>query len=194
MFFPNFSFLVPAQLLFINLVTDSLPAFSLGVEKAEKDIMKNRPRKTNETIFSRGIGVNIIYQSIIQVIIVMLVYIYGIKTASNEVASTMVFMVISFMQLFHSINCKTNKSIFDINIFNNKTFNLSFIAIMILNISVFTLPIFKNLFNVASLNVNQWIMVIICSLAIIPLVEISKLIINSINKKQQFNNQIDVDK
>ena len=194
MFFPNFSFLVPAQLLFINLVTDSLPAFSLGVEKAEKDIMKNRPRKTNETIFSRGVGVNIIYQSIIQVIIVMLVYIYGIKTASNEVASTMVFMVISFMQLFHSINCKTNKSIFDINIFNNKTFNLSFIAIMILNISVFTLPIFKNLFNVASLNVNQWIMVIICSLAIIPLVEISKLIINSINKKQQFNNQIDVDK
>lgn len=189
---PNYNFLIPAQLLFINLVTDSLPAFSLGVEKAENDIMKNKPRKTNETIFSGGVGINIIYQSIIQIIIVMIVYIYGIKTASNEVASTMVFMVISFMQLFHSINCKTNKSIFDINIFNNKIFNISFVVMMTLNISVFTLPIFKNLFNVASLNIYQWIMVIICSLAIIPLVEIAKLILNSINKNKQA--KIDIDK
>ena len=98
--------------MFINLVTDSLPAFSLGVEKAESDIMSKKPRKSGETIFSGGVGVNIIYQSLIQCALVMFIYIYGLNTASNEVASTMAFALISFMQLFHSVNCKTNKSIY----------------------------------------------------------------------------------
>ena len=182
--FPNYSFLVPAQMLFINLVTDSLPAFSLGVEKAENDIMSKKPRKSNETIFSGVVGINIIYQSILQTLIVMLVYIYGINTASNEVASTMVFMIISFMQLFHSINCKTNKSIFEVNIFNNKTFNISFIATMILNISVFTIPVFRDVFNIAKLNIFEWLIVISASLIIIPLVEMGKLITNGIIAKK----------
>lgn len=181
--FPNYNFLVPAQILFINLVTDSLPAFSLGVEKTENDVMKKNPRKSNDTVFSNGVGISIIYQSILQIIIVMFVYIYGLKTTSNEVASCMTFMVISFMQLFHSINCKTNKSIFDINIFNNKTFNLCFVSTLLLNIAVFTLPVFRNVFNVTPLNLQQWILIIVCSILIIPLVEICKLIINSIAKK-----------
>lgn len=182
--FPNFNFLFPAQILFINLVTDSLPAFSLGVEKAEKDIMNQKPRKSKETIFSGGVGLSIIYQSLIQSVLVMAVYIYGIKTASNEVASTMVFIVISFMQLIHSINCKTNKSIFEINIFDNKTFNISFVATTILNILVFTLPVFRGIFNIAVLSLSQWILVIMVCLSIIPLVEIAKLIINNANKNK----------
>ena len=176
--FPNFTFLVPAQILFINLVTDSLPAFSLGVEKAESDVMNKKPRKSTDTIFTGGVGINIIYQSLIQCALVMLIYIYGINTASNEVASTMVFALISFMQLFHSINCKTNKSIFKLKLFNNKTFNISFIAILLLNISVFTLPMFREVFNVSPLNLTQWLIVIIASILIIPLVEIAKLILN----------------
>lgn len=183
-FFPNFTFLVPSQILFINLVTDSLPAFSLGVEKAENDVMDKKPRKANETIFSGGVGFSIIYQSIIQIAIVMFVYIFAINHASNEVASCMAFMVISFMQLLHSVNCKTNKSIFDIKFYNNKTFNLSFFFILALNICVFTLPIFRDIFNIAVLNSWQWIMVITASLSIIPFVEIMKLIKNGIDKKK----------
>lgn len=187
--FPNYNFLVPAQILFINLVTDSLPAFSLGVEKAENDIMNKKPRKSKETIFSNGVGVSIIYQSLIQSLIVMLIYIYGIKTANNETASAMVFMVISIMQLFHSINCKTSKSIFKINIFNNKIFNISFVSTMILNILVFTLPVFREIFNIAALNLVQWIIVIVASIMIIPLVEIAKLVLRITqkikNKKQK---------
>jgi len=182
--FPNYTFLVPAQILFINLVTDSLPAFSLGVENAEKDVMNQKPRKSKDNIFSNGIGINIIYQSIIQCVLVMFIYIYGINTASNEVASTMVFALISFMQLFHSINCKTNKSIFEIKLFDNKTFNLSFIATIIINVLVFNLPIFQNLFNIASLSLKQWALVLLLSISIIPLVEICKLIVNLINKKK----------
>ena len=184
-FFPNFSFLVPVQILFINLITDTLPAFSLGVEKAEDDIMNKTPRKTNQTIFSNGVGVSIIYQSLIQSALVMIIYIYGINTASNEVASTLVFALISFMQLFHSINCKTNKSIFKINLFNNKTFNICFISTLILNICVFTLPAFKDIFNIASLNLTHWIIVIGMSLSIIPLIEIFKLLIRKFKLKDK---------
>lgn len=183
--FPNYSFLVPAQILFINLVTDSLPAFSLGVEKAESDVMTRKPRKAGDTIFSGGVGLNIIYQSLIQCTLVMAVYIYGLSIASNEVASTMVFALISFMQLFHSVNCKTNKSIFDIKLYNNKTFNISFFATLALNTLVFTLPIFREVFNISPLNLHQWLVVIITSISIIPLIEIAKLIINSINKKKK---------
>jgi len=182
--FPNYSFLVPAQILFINLVTDSLPAFSLGVEKAESDVMTKKPRKAGDTIFSGGVGVNIIYQSLIQCALVMFVYVYGLNTASNEVASTMVFALISFMQLFHSVNCKTNKSIFDIKLYNNKTFNISFFATLALNTLVFTLPIFRDVFNISPLSLHQWIIVLIASISIIPLIEIAKLIINSIKKRQ----------
>jgi len=183
--FPNYSFLVPAQILFINLVTDSLPAFSLGVEKAESDVMRRKPRKAGDTIFSGGIGINIIYQSLIQCALVMAIYIYGINTASNEVASTMVFALISFMQLFHSVNCKSSKSIFDIKLFNNKTFNISFVATLVLNTLVFTLPLFREVFNISPLNLSQWLIIIIASVSIIPLIEIVKLIINSINKRKR---------
>lgn len=182
MLFPNFNYLFPAQMLFINLVTDSLPAFSLGVEKAEKDIMQRKPRKIKDTIFSGGVGRNILYQSILQTIVVMLVFVWGIKTSSNEVASTMIFMIISFMQLFHSVNCKSEKSIFKINIFSNKVFNICFITTLALNISVFTIPVFHEIFNISRLNLLQWVVVILASISIIPLVEISKLIINCVEK------------
>lgn len=185
--FPNFNYLFPSQLLFINLVTDSLPAFSLGVEKAESDVMQKKPRKNNETIFAGGVGRDIIWQSIVQTTIVMLVFLWGINTTTNECASTMVFMIISFMQLFHSINCKTQKSIFKINIFSNKTFNICFCATLILNICVFTLPVFHEIFNIASLNFVQWMVVILCSLAIIPIVEFGKFLTKLKTKKQNKN-------
>ena len=174
--FPNFNYLFPAQLLFINLVTDSLPAFSLGVEKAESDVMSKKPRKSGDTIFSGGIGRDIIWQSIVQTLIVMLVFVWGINTTTNEAASTMVFMIISFMQLFHSINCKSQKSIFKINIFSNKIFNICFCATLLLNISVFTLPVFHEIFNIAPLNFIQWLVVALSSVMIIPIVELGKVI------------------
>lgn len=183
--FPTFNYLFPAQLLFINLVTDSLPAFSLGVEKAETDVMNKKPRKSTDTIFSGGVGRNIIYQSILQTIIIMIVFVWGIKTTTNETASTMVFMIISFMQLFHSVNCKSEKSIFKIKLFNNKVFNICIVSTLILNISVFTLPVFREIFNISCLNFVQWVVVIVASISIIPLVELSKLVIRIFDKKKK---------
>lgn len=177
-FFPNYTFLLPSQMLFINLVTDSLPAFALGVEKVEPEIMSSPPRKQKSNIFSGEVGVGIIYQAILQMIIVITVYCLSLKFYSPKIATTMVFFTISWMQLFHSINCKTNNSIMGKNLIDNKIFNICFIVTFILNLLVCILPIFYSIFNLSFLNIQQWIWIIIASVSIIPLCEIVKLFIN----------------
>ena len=178
-FFPEYTFLLPAQMLFINLVTDSLPAFALGLEKVEKVVMQAPPRDSNSGLFGGKVGVAIIYQSILQTLIVMVVYVVGIKCYSPDVASSMVFFTIIFMQLLHSINCKTNSSIFEKNLVDNKAFNICFLITLAINLIVACVPFMYPLFGLEFLNLSQWIVVIIASIIIIPLCELFKLILEN---------------
>ena len=178
-FFPEYTFLLPAQMLFINLVTDSLPAFALGLEKVEKVVMQAPPRDSNSGLFGGKVGVAIIYQSILQTLIVMVVYVVGIKCYSPDVASSMVFFTIIFMQLLHSINCKTNSSIFEKNLVDNKAFNICFLITLAINLIVACVPFMYPLFGLEFLNLAQWIVVIIASIIIIPLCELFKLILEN---------------
>ena len=177
--FPQYTFLLPSQMLFINLVSDSLPAFALGMEKVESEAMKSPPRNSRAGLFGGKVGVAIIYQSILQTLIVMIVFLVGVFCYSPDVASTMVFFTIIFMQLLHSVNCKTNNSIFEKNLLDNKTFNLCFIITLGLNLIVACVPIMYKLFNLNFLNISQWIVVVIASVLIVPLCELFKLILNS---------------
>ena len=127
MFFPQFEFLSASQMLFINLVSDSLPAFALGMEKVEPEVMKSPPRNSHAGLFAGTVGISIIYQAILQTTIAISVFVVGIFCYTPKVASTMVFFTVIFMQLLHSVNCKTNKSIFEKNLFDNKTFNVCFL-------------------------------------------------------------------
>lgn len=181
MFFPQYTFLLPAQMLFINLVTDSLPAFALGMEKVEKEVMLSPPRNARAGLFSNRVGIAIIYQSILQTAIALGVFVVGIYFYSPKVASTMVFFTIIFMQLLHSINCKTNNSVFEKNLFDNKTFNICFLITLAINLMVSTVPIMYKIFNLEFLNFSQWIMVGISSVLIIPSCELIKAILS--NKK-----------
>lgn len=178
-------FLLPSQILFINLVTDSFPAFALGLEKPEKGIMEQPPRKTNQSLFSGKIGTSILYQSFVQTLIVLVVFVFGVHKFGNDVASTMVFIIICLMQIIHAINCKTTQSIFTINIFNNKSFNISFIGLFALIMTVAFVPIFQTAFGIVPLSAFQWLIVTIASISIIPLVEICKLFVNLYYKKQE---------
>lgn len=180
--FPKYAFLTPVQMLFINLVTDSLPAFALGMEKVEKEVMLSPPRKSKSGLFAGKVGIGIIYQSIIQTIIAIAVFIIGLKCYSPELASTMTFFTIIFMQTLHSINCKSNESLIGKNILNNKVFNLCFSITMIINLLVACVPVMYKIFGLEFLNISQWITVIIASVIIIPLCELFKLIINKSNK------------
>jgi len=182
LFFPKYTFLLPAQMLFINLVTDSLPAFALGVEKVEKEVMLSPPRNAKAGLFSGSVGVAIIYQSILQTAIAIAIFLIGVYCYSPTVASTMVFFTIIFMQLLHSVNCKTNGSIFEKNLFDNKTFNICFLITLALNLMVACVPVMYTIFNLEFLNVSQWIMVTIASILIIPSCELIKAILSTDKK------------
>jgi len=178
-FFPNYTFLLPSQMLFINLVTDSLPAFALGMEHVEPEIMKQPPRKKKSNIFSGDVGVCIIYQAILQMIIVISIYCFALRHYSPQIASTMVFFTIAWMQLFHSINCKTNQSIIGKKLLNNKTFNICFLITTLFNLLICVLPISYTIFGLSYLNLSQWLWIAISSISIIPLCELVKLFTNS---------------
>lgn len=175
---PTAVFLLPTQILFINLVTDSLPAFALGIEPPEKNIMNIPPRNANKSLLSGKTGWTIIYQGFIQSLVVLVMFVFACNYFGNEVASTMSFLTICLMQIIHAINCKSEYSIFKMNIFKNHFFNFSFIFLLALILSVYFIPFFANLFGLVSLNLTEWLVVIITSIAIIPVVEIGKLIIN----------------
>lgn len=180
--FPNASFLLPSQILFINLVTDSLPAFALGLEKPEKDIMSRPPLDPRKNIFS-SIGWHILLQGFSQTLVVLVMFVVAINLWGNSVASTMVFITICLMQIIHAINCKTLRSITKINIVNNKTFNISFVALLALILIVSLVPICQLMFGLEVLSWLQWIIICLASLSIIPVVEICKFILNHPPKK-----------
>lgn len=174
---PNAIFLLPVQILFINLVTDSLPAFALGIEPAESNIMNNPPRNPNKTLLSGTIGSSIIYQGFIQTFIVLVMFVLANHYYGSSVSSTMSFLTICLMQIIHSVNCKTEKSIFKINILKNKTFNFSFIILLALILSVYFIPFLASIFGLVTISLTCWIIVILTSLSIIPLVEFGKIFI-----------------
>lgn len=178
LFFPEHAFLLPSQMLFINLISDSLPAFALGKENVEPEIMSQPPRKSSSGLFGQDVGISIVYQSILQMGIVISVYLYAMFSFGASVATTMIFFVIVFMQLLHSINCKTNQSILGKNLLDNKTFNFCFILSLGISLLVAVCPIFYTIFNLEFLNISQWITVAIASFSIIPACEVVKLFLN----------------
>ena len=185
MLFPQFTFLLPAQMLFINLVTDSLPAFALGMENVEPEVMLSPPRDKRAGLFGGKVGVAIIYQSILQTAIVLLVFVIGVFCYTPDVASTMVFFTIIFMQTLHSINCKTNNNLRNKNLFDNKVFNFCFVLTMLINLSVACLPFVYKLFGLEFLNFSQWFVVAIASIIIIPACELIKTILSLKAEKRQ---------
>lgn len=158
--------LLPVQLLFINLVTDSFPALCLGVEPPEKDIMKRPPKKEKDGIFSLGSVVQILAEGMFIGALSLIAYIIG--------NSTMCFAVLSFSQLVHSFNMRSEHSLKNIGVFSNRKLFISVLLCIALQISVIALPVLQPIFHTTSLSVTQWIIVVFLSLIPIPLVELEK--------------------
>ena len=104
-------------------------------------------------------------------------FVFAKWTYGNEVASTMSFLTICLMQIIHAINCKTEKSIFKINIFKNWFFNFSFITLLALILAVYFIPALATVFGIVQISGMCWVVIVLTSLLIIPLVEIGKTII-----------------
>ena len=182
--------LQPVHLLWINLVTDTLPAIALGVEPAEPGIMTHKPRGRQSNFFDGGVFGAIIYQGILQTILVLAVYGWGLvfpehhtQGAIHADALTMAFATLGLIQLLHAFNVKSvYQSVFKVGLFRNKTFNWAIPVAFVLLMATIVVPGFNNLFHVSHLSLTQWLAVIVSSFLIVVLVELVKAIQRALGK------------
>ena len=168
--------LVAIQLLWTNLVTDSLPGIALGLEPMEQDIMNRKPKKVNESIFAGGMWGKIIIEGTLIGVLTLFVFSLGNKLYGLEVARTMAFFSLSTLELAHSFNIKSERSLFKIGIFNNMYLIGAVLVGLLLQTIVMVTPGVSQVFNCVPLNGMQWITVIAIAVLPIVLMEIQKWI------------------
>lgn len=164
--------LAPVQLLWVNLITDSLPAIALGMEPPEQDVMKRPPISPKEGLFTGSLIFSIAVEGILIGSLTLFSYVVGTSYLGN--GSTMAFAVLSLSQLFHAYNMRSRHSLFRVGFLTNKIMNVSFLICTSLQILVITQPWLQSIFQVSSLTVPQWIVVISCSIAPVIFMELQK--------------------
>lgn len=154
--------LLPIQILWINLVTDGLPAVALGFDPPEKDVMKRMPRKADESIFSHGLANLILSRGILIGLTTLTVYITMIYyTADIGMARTGAFVTLVLTQLIHVFECKSERmSIFRIPIFNNFYLVLAVLCSLLMTLGVVYIPSLQNIFKTVPLGWNEWFVTI----------------------------------
>ena len=168
--------LIPIQILWVNLVTDGLPALALGLDPAEEDLMNQMPREPDEAIFSGKMGFNIFSQGIFIGAITLVAFILGIRNYSLEIGQTMAFATLSFSQLWQSLNSRSPRlSLIKLGVLTNRYLILAILISGSLQLGVMLIPTFQQIFKVLPLNGYQWTVVILLSFSPIIYVEILKL-------------------
>ena len=167
--------LLPIHLLWVNLVTDSLPAFALGLEPIESDIMERKPRPKNESFFSGGLAFSIAWQGIMIGALTLISYLIG-NQVNHESGMTMAFITLSISELFHAFNLKSKKSVFSKTVFNNKYLWGAFFFGLILQFIVVYVPFFANLFKLVPLDLTHELTALGLAACVLPIVELTKII------------------
>lgn len=181
--FPQFVFLFPVQILFVNLITDSLPAIALGVEKPEKDLMSQSPRSSKKSLFADGTGVSIVVLGIIQTLLVVGAFAFGLSLYNEYVASTMAFYTLNIVQMFYLASMRTSGNMFKSNPFKNKFFMLS-IAFCFGLIALIALTPLEKMLKLVPLNSLQWLVIFLLSVGMMFASELFKFIYKHISKKK----------
>lgn len=188
--------LIATQILWVNLITDSLPAIALGIDPGDHDVMKYKPRDPKESFFSQGSGVRAIIGGVFIGLVTLTAFFYGlwefgyrpgVVAVSEEAlpfARTMAFVVLSTSQLFFSLSMRSSeKSILKIGLFSNRLLVASILIGIFLQLIVITVPFLANAFGVHNLSLSDWCIVII--FAFIPFLvnELTKLVYKKSTKQ-----------
>ncbi len=172
----RYDFLTSTQLLWINLITDSLPVLALGVERTHGS-MDRPPVNVNE-IFSRRSVLFMFFFGAVQTAIVVAVFVVSLALWGNAVASTCAFLVLSLLELFHAFNVRKESGRLTLKeISENKTMLVTVAIGIVVNILLVAVPLLAELFDLTPLNAAQWLLVFACSAAIIPVGEIYKAVV-----------------
>lgn len=168
--------LTAIQLLWVNLVTDSLPAIALGLERPEENIMNRFPRDSKKGLFADGLWGQIITEGFMIGVLTLLAFSLGTKKSGIEIGRTMAFLCLGLLELVHSFNIKSEGSIFKSGLFENKYLILAFIIGAMLQIGVAIITPLAEIFELANLNCTQWIFTILISISPIFIMEVQKSI------------------
>ena len=178
----GFTIFEPVHLLWINLVTDCFPALALGMEKAEPNIMRRKPRNAKSGIFADGMGFDIGYQGALVTILVLVSYFIGSKMGGAEHGTTMAFLTMSLAEIFHSFNMRSQRqSIFKLGS-QNKFLLLAGVGSFIATTVVCEVPFLANAFGFAHVGFDEYLIAIALGVLVIPIVEVVKCIQRKIEK------------
>lgn len=162
--------LIPVQLLWLNLVTDSLPALALGVERVEPGAMERPPRRAEEKLFAGSFARSLLWQGALVGFVTLAAYFLGEYVLSDpgevyQAANTMAFSTLVLSQLFHAFDVRSEtRSIFEIGVFSNPSMNRAFLVGLALQLSVMLFPPLQTIFSVVPLNALEWLTVLLLSL------------------------------
>ena len=187
----GFTILNPVHLLWINLITDCFPALALGMERGEADAMKRPPRDSKDGIFSNGVGAGVAIQGFFIALLTFVSYFVGhfMEAGKWEITEspdgmTMAFLTLSLVELFHAFNMRSReRSVFTIKKQNGWLWG-SLLLAFVLTSAVIFVPAFATAFGFETISLNEFAVALALAVAIIPLVELEKLIARAINKKK----------
>ena len=192
----GFTILRPIHILWINLITDSLPALALGMEPEEPGLMKRKPRDTKEGVFAHGAGISIFYQGIVVSALTLAAYFIGHFIESGEFiftgfangfspdGMTMAFLTMSMAEIFHAYNMRSQRlSLLKLHTHNVFLFG-AMIASLVLTSTVIYIPFLRNIFGFEFIDAGEYFTALALAFLIIPIVELVKFIRNLVEKKR----------
>lgn len=189
----GFTILKPAHLLWINLVTDTFPALALGMERAESDIMKKKPRSSNKSIFAEGLGFDILYQGIVTTLLIFISFFVGTYFEFGKIAfmdsshgTAMAFLTMSMVEIFHSFNLRSR----DKSLLQLKTRNIFLLISGVISLLatsfVCEVSFIARIFDLTEVGFKEYLVSVLLGFMIIPVVEFVKLV-KRIKIKNRFN-------
>ena len=180
-------FLRPTQLLWINLVTDSFPVLAFGVEKADDDVMKKPPQNAVKSLWNFRTAADIIFFGIIQTALTVAAFAVGLTTGGNVAGGTMAFLTMSFTELMHSLNVRSDDYAVKKGFRGNAVLFATVLIGIILSVALCYVPYASDAFGLTALGLNEWIAVSVLSLAMIPLGDLYKLVLKALGRGKKNN-------